>query len=630
MSQKGRQKPPDGEIRQSQIITSFGPGSMVDLPNHSIIIGGLNHWKFGTERIPVVEPRLEQFLQQRLGLPHVSLFEPPASSQDVTGPQTGIRSFQFPNWFVAQVDETIEISGKTYRTRPLVPKRQLIGGKYLDENKKKQPVVPVRFVQACINGHISDIDWRSFVHEGSGSCAGRLWLDEGGTGNDFADIFVRCQMCDRRRPLSDATLPNSKALGRCRGDRPWLGENARQECVDQDSRPIRNRLLVRSASNAYFAITQTVISLPSQDDKIKQAVGQVYENYLQYAEDASDIKRERRKPQISSALEGFSDEAVWQEIERRKKGVTVEPKKIKQVEIETLLSQTDEVGEDLPDTDFYARNYPLDSLPTTLQDYIDRIVLVHRLREVRAQVSFTRFEPPVSNIDGELQLDLELDVAPADLGLETDWFPAVEVKGEGVFISFKPEAINDWLSCQAVQNRGKELEQGFQTWLKRREVRQDSQPKNTPRYTFPGLPYIMLHTLSHLLITSISLECGYSASAIRERVYAGESGYGILLYTGASGSEGTLGGLIQVGRKLGHHLQVALEAGRLCSNDPVCAQHQPHELYEERFRHGAACHGCVLISETSCEQGNEYLDRALVVDTVETLGAAFFPANLGA
>lgn len=626
MSKKGRQKPPDGEIRQSQILTSFGPGSMVDLPKHSIIIGGLNHWKFGTERIPVVEPRLEQFLQQRLNLSTVSLFEPPASSQDITGPRTGIRSFQFPNWFVAQVDETISgAGGKLYRTRPLVPKRRLIGDKYLDENKKKQPVVPVRFVQACINGHISDIDWRSFVHEGKGGCTGELWLDEGGTGNDFADIFVRCRTCDARRPLSDATLPNSKALGRCLGHRPWLGDNAQQECLDEDSRPIRNRLLVRSASNAYFSITQTVISLPSQDDKIKAAVKKVFDNYLQWAEDVEDIKRERRKPQVASALEDFSDEEVWQELERQKKGDSAEQKKIKQVEIETLLSQPDEVGEDLPDTDFYARNYPVDSLPTTLQDYIHRIVLVHRLREVRAQISFTRFEPPISDIDGELQLD----VAPADLGLETDWFPAVEVKGEGVFISFKPEAIDDWVSRPAVQNRGQELEQGFQTWLKRREVRQDTK-QDTPRYTFPGLPYIMLHTLSHLLITSISLECGYSASAIRERVYAGESGYGILLYTGSSGSEGTLGGLIQVGRNLGHHLQVALEAGRLCSNDPVCAQHKPQEQYEERFRHGAACHGCVLISETSCEQGNEFLDRALVVDTVETIGAAFFPASLGA
>jgi hypothetical protein len=134
----------------------------------------------------------------------------------------------------------------------------------------------------------------------------------------------------------------------------------------------------------------------------------------------------------------------------------------------------------------------------------------------------------------------------------------------------------------------------------------------------------MLHSLSHLLITAVSLECGYAASAIRERIYTGESGYGILLYTGTSGSEGTLGGLVQVGKRIEYHLMNALEIGKLCSNDPVCAQHQPNNKQEDRFLHGAACHGCLLIAEPSCERRNEFLDRALVTDTVEGLGAEFF------
>ena len=627
MSKKTRQVPPEGEIRQSQILSSFGPGSMVDLPNHSIIMGGLNHWKFGNEPTPIVEPRLEQFLQQKLGVSKIALYEPPANNQDPTAPRTGIKSFMFPGWFVAQVDSSFQSpSGKIYRTRPLVPWRTIspLGGKYLDEIRKKRPVVPVRFVQACVYGHIGDIDWRGYVHKGT-ACTGNLWLDEGGTGSDFADIFVRCESCKARRALSDATLPGLNALGSCRGERPWLGKHARQECTDEDGRRTPNRLLVRSASNAYFSQTQSVISLPSDDDDIKKAVGQFYENDLQYLEDIGELKFARRKPQIANALEGCSDEAVWQEIQRRKSGKPTEQKKIKQVEIETLLSQPDEIGEDLPDRDFYARNRSLENLSPSLKTYIDRIVLVHRLREVRAQVSFTRFEPPFSDIDGEL--DLSLGVRTAALGLDTDWFPAIEVKGEGVFVSFKPETINAWLQKEAVKKREQELKKGFNLWLSRKEIKAD-RSDDKPQYTFPGVPYIMLHTLSHLLITSISLECGYSASAIRERVYAGDSGYGILLYTGSSGSEGTLGGLLQIGRKLEHHLLTALESGRLCSNAPVCAQHTPDELYEERFRHGAACHGCVLISETSCEQGNEFLDRALVVDTVETTGAAFFPASM--
>jgi len=98
----------------------------------------------------------------------------------------------------------------------------------------------------------------------------------------------------------------------------------------------------------------------------------------------------------------------------------------------------------------------------------------------------------------------------------------------------------------------------------------------------------------------------------------------VLLYTGTADSEGTLGGLIQVGRRIHEHIKNALKLGELCSNDPVCAQHQPQSTHEHRFLHGAACHGCLLIAETSCEQQNDFLDRALVVSTVDNLGIEFF------
>mgnify|MGYP001790724998 FL=1 len=87
-------------------------------------------------------------------------------------------------------------------------------------------------------------------------------------------------------------------------------------------------------------------------------------------------------------------------------------------------------------------------------------------------------------------------------------------------------------------------------------------------------------------------------------------------------------GLVEVGKRIEHHLAAAIEFGRLCSNDPVCAQHKPDDTQEERFLHGSACHGCLLIAETSCERRNEFLDRALVVNTVEAADAAFFPDEL--
>ncbi|MBF2028310.1 MAG: DUF1998 domain-containing protein [Oscillatoriales cyanobacterium C42_A2020_001] len=609
-------RPAAGEIRQSQIISTFGPGSMVDLPNHSVLIGGLNHWKGDRRRI--YEDRLAGRVSELLGVKQIAMYAPPVDEQDPKSARSGITSFVFPIWFLAQMEETWETPDKRrYRTRPLLPWGSLVKGKYLTLERKKVPVVPVRFVQACVNGHISDIDWYRFVHTDSPNrnCRGQLWLDEGGSGNDFVDIFVRCETCKARRPLSDATVPNGKVLGSCEGHRPWLGPAAKETCVSQvTGKPEYNRLLVRSASNAYFAQTLSVISLPDSDEAIRKVVDLVYEDFLKGSEGIDDIKFYRRKNEkVMLALEGFSDDAVWAEVKRRQSGSFDKPKSIKQVEIETLLSQPDEVGEDVPEGDFYARTRKLESLHPLLSSKIDRIVLVHRLREVIAQIGFTRFEAVMPDVDGELSLPVQ----PAALDIEPTWVPAIENRGEGIFISFKKEAIENWLKRDAVQNRGRSLYKGFDEWRSQRGIDPD-------KVKFLGLPYVMLHSLSHLLITAVSLECGYAASAIRERIYTGEAGYGILLYTGTSGSEGTLGGLVQVGKRIEYHLMNALEMGKLCSNDPVCAQHQPNNQQENRFLHGAACHGCLLIAEPSCERRNEFLDRALVTDTVEGLGAEFF------
>ncbi|MBI4325369.1 MAG: DUF1998 domain-containing protein, partial [Chloroflexi bacterium] len=241
---------------------------------------------------------------------------------------------------------------------------------------------------------------------------------------------------------------------------------------------------------------------------------------------------------------------------------------------------------------------------------IERVVLVHRLSEVVAQVGFTRFEAAGPDIQGELSLD----VKRAPLGIDASWLPAVENHGEGIFLQIRPQTVAAWLPKPAVRKRGEQLAEGFMRW------KADHEGSSRE---FPGLPYYMLHSLAHLLLTAISLECGYPASSLRERIYAAPDAYGILIYTGTSDAEGTLGGLVMAGRDISRHLRRALECGELCSNDPVCAHHVPTRHDGQQLL-GSACHGCLLIAETSCEQRNEFLDRALVVSTVEAIGAEFF------
>ncbi len=413
--------------------------------------------------------------------------------------------------------------------------------------------------------------------------------------------------------MMQAKRPGPDTLGFCNGKRPWLGPRAEEPCTSEAGGAQLCRLLLRSASDAYFPQILRVISIPDGDHALREAVAVVWEDFLSLVEEQEELAKERRRPRVAAALRAFADAQVWSEIQRRRGERPADVKTIKQVEIETLLASQNEVGEDAPiGADFHARRLALPAASRGCMAVVDRVVLLHRLREVMALVGFTRFEPSAPDIDGELSLG----VRRAALARDTTWLPAVENRGEGFLISFRRRVVDSWLGQREVQERGEHLLDGFEVWRRRHPGAEQK---------FPGLPYVLLHSLSHLLITAVSLECGYSASSIRERIYAGPSGYGILLSTGTPDSEGTLGGLVAVGRKIEHHLRAALDLGRLCSNDPVCAQHRPDHVQEERFLHGAACHGCLLIAETSCERRNEYLDRALVVRTVEPLGAEFFP-----
>jgi len=612
MTQQGKR--PHAQMRQSQLITTFGPGAMVDLPNHAVLIGGLEFWT--EDRRPIHEERLLGKLEAALAKPGLKLFAPPVDSGDVNAPKTGIFAWEFPEWFVAQYEDP-ERTRQGYRSRPLIHRESLVRHKYYGPDRKKHPVVPVRFVQACLNGHLSDVDWYVFVHGPDDPCRRQLWLDERGTTGELADVWARCA-CTKRRSLANATLGaagDAPPLGYCRGHRPWLGKAAPERCGGGDGKGQFNRLLVRSASNAYFPQVLSVISIPDPDANLRAAVDRVWEDFLQYTESENDVERERKKEKVHNALEGFETTVVWREIQRRKSGFKPAQKSVKQAEIEMLLASPSELGEDAPDGEFYARAVALPS-GSRFAGQIERVVRVDRLREVTAQVGFTRFEPASPDPEGELNLE----VRRADLAREVNWLPAIENRGEGVFLSFRKDAIHTWLARPEVHARGEQFVRGFEAWKK---------THTGSKAVFAGLPYVFLHSLSHLLINAVSLESGYAASSIRERIYALGDRYGILLHTGTQDAEGTLGGLVQVSRRLEYHLLSALELGRLCSNDPICAQHRPDEPLEERFLHGAACHGCLLIAEPSCERRNEFLDRALVIPTVDSASTAFFADHDG-
>src|SRR5262249_23846892 len=313
-----------------------------------------------------------------------------------TARRTGITAWQFTEWFITQDVESVGRGGMT-RSRLLVHRRALTKGKFIDQDKKKHPVVPIRFVRACRKGHIGDIDWYRFVHDKNPQCRRQLWFEERGTSGDIAEIYVRCE-CGEGSPLDRATIPGK--LGHCGGARAWLGPYTKEACDDV------NRLLVRHASNAYFPLVMSVIALPDRNESLEKAVNQVWENFLQYVDTLDELKKERqKKPPVKAALGGFTDEEVMQEIEARKgTGADVPIKSVKQAEFEVLTGTKEEVGQDTPDGDFFARALPRSSWDRPWTASVERVVLVHRLREVVAQLGFTRFEASSADVEGELQM----------------------------------------------------------------------------------------------------------------------------------------------------------------------------------------------------------------------------------
>lgn len=589
-----------GQVRRSQVITTWGPGAPLDLPREAAIVAGLEHWPNTLKLDEVVDARLVRKLGQMTGVANLRLFAPPGDTAALNETPLGIGVLRFPDWMVVQ-EKAADAQG---RRRRLVRRRRLDKGRF-----QGLDVVPTRFVRACSRGHIDDVDWQRFVHgataEGEEPCRRQLWLEESGTGGDLGDLKVACD-CGESRDLIEAVDQEKGGLGPCFGQRPWLGRHAAEPC-DKPS-----RLLIRTAANAYFPQVMSALSLPEAGSAVRSAVESVW-GTLQAVDSAATLTAFRKIPDVTAALAGHDDDAVLEAIEAMKGG-GAEERPVKLVELDALLAVPEGYGDDVPvDPDFHARRLPDAAWRRgAVTDGVAEVIQLHRLREVLALVGFTRFESVTPDIDGEYEGDVER----ADLAEEPSWFPAVENRGEGVFLGLDSGAVEAWLARPAVRERLDSLSAGHERWAEKRKSSRD----------FAGGPYVLLHTLAHLLMQSLSLTCGYPASSIRERIYADYHGkrYGLLLYTASPDAEGTLGGLVSQARHVDAHLRVALRAGGLCANDPVCAQHSPGEGMEGRWLHGAACHGCALVSETSCEMRNDLLDRALVVPTLALPEAAFF------
>jgi hypothetical protein len=291
---------------------------------------------------------------------------------------------------------------------------------------------------------------------------------------------------------------------------------------------------------------------------------------------------------------------VWVELDRRRAAedqVLADPIDLTAREYEALC---DPSRARTGDPDFTA---DITAVPPSWRPLIDRVVRVTRLRETRALLGFTRIDAPE-------WADVETSQrAPLVRGDKPRWVPAAATHGEGVFIRLQPELVAGWEAVAELSDHMRGLRAAHCRWRQNRDL-----PGPHEDY-WPGDRYMLLHTLSHLLVREIALECGYSSASISEHVYANarRNEAGILLYTASSDSEGTLGGLVRLAApdELGRILNASFANATRCSSDPLCAEHVA--LDTEDSLHGAACHACLFASETTCERGNRFLDRRVVV-----------------
>ena len=487
----------------------------------------------------IVDPRLTRKISLLTGVPGPRLYAPPAASTAPGEPARGIGVWRFPEWLLVQERPAGDGTARS---------RRLVHRKSLDEKGRfdGRQVVPTRFVRACPRGHVARPELALVRPRPEDACKQQLWLDERGTGGDLGDLVVRCQ-CGKSRRMDEAAELELKPLGLCWGARPWLGAGSQEQCS------LPSRLLIRTAANAYFPQVMSALSLPEHGTQLEQAVRSLWDD-LQIVENSAELAFMRKKPKVATKLAGHSDEEILGTIARLKQGGSGE-QPVKLVELDALLAAPAGFGDDVPiDPDFHARRLPESALALRLPDAIRiaAVIQLHRLREVLALLGFTRFEAVTPDIDGEY----DSDVQRAELALDPEWFPAVENRGEGIFIQLDSGAVAAWLARRASAT-------GSTSWLAGTRNGRGSATSSGRSPAAPTYCCTRSRTCSlQSLVDAVRLPGQLHPRAnlcrpMRAAVSA------LLLYTASSDAEGTLGGLVKQARHIEAHLAVALRAGGL-------------------------------------------------------------------
>lgn len=628
-----------GSIRRAQLVAPFGVGAMsVLVDGTSVITGGLDYWypnpgddpDFFLEEYEEHDWRLEERL-------HVGSFRLAPDARRPNGDDRRnvglvVPALRFPRWHFCMFCKRLELQPLTRRDRVLC----------LDAQHEQQPRKPrmsqVPFVTICAKGHLDDFPFREWVHRSqSPSCQGVLRLNSRGGGTLEGQV-VTCDECKKERSLlgitsarfdstdhTEHTTLTDQLAGRddpflCTGARPWL-----QEESSLCGQPMRGAL--RSAGNVYFPKVESSIYLPRK-------LGAV-------SDELHELLRQANVSPVLSLLHSFEPSGIEATASRIR---DVNPALFTHFTDQELLdAYADRFGEDAPAQPNgnltsetltgneewrmpeyeYLRETPADDwlraidpgCPGNLRGYLDRVRQVTDLRETRVLRGFTRVR------DGQLRLSEGKGLLrrKSFLSRKDDWLPAYVVKGEGVYLEFDAQHLASWESMPRVIERTSLIAERYRNVVLTRGF---PERELNPRF-------VLIHTIAHLLINQLVFTCGYSSAALRERLYVStiqdKKMAGLLIYTAAGDSEGTMGGLVRMATpdRLVDVFNRAISAARWCSTDPVCMDAGEKGQGPDSCNL-AACHGCALLPETACEEFNRFLDRGLVIGTFNDPDIGYF------
>lgn len=617
------------KIRRSQLISPWGVGAIIPFPNEeSLIVSGIDAWKNDEPKYYIKDERLAKRLRvNQLRWPP-EYIEPSSQNFIDDSKNKFVDAYRFPGWFYCPLCGHMEkvglynVSNKRECDHHWY-KKELI--ERFGKMPLKTAMVPERFVVVCPEGHIMDFPVIEYIHkdteyeqESYDETKYTIRRLSGGNSASLSGISYYCEETGKSKNLGGITqngalkginFSHNKNYGKCPGYRPWLGENANEECgVNVEDL----KVVQRGGTNIWFGETRSSIYIPPDmsctvDRKVLQVANDIRDKIMNSLSNGQiDKKMVEAFASIFNVDADELFECLNESIENSKNSNTEENEDdYRFTEYQALTTSCGSDSHDL-----YVKNEPIDSYNERIRPYFKSISYVYKVKETRALIGFSRLEPQIGKTVEDFKKQLTKDG-------KTLWVPAIQVSGEGIFIEFNETIIKEWKNYAQIKSNADKMRDNFN----------DSCFKQGNKISSLNPEYVLIHTFSHILINELSKKCGYGSSALRERLYVSKEGeskmFGVLIYTASGDSEGSLGGLVREASpgRLEDAVFNALNEAQWCSADPFCISSSGQGPDSCNL---GACHNCALLPETSCENGNRMLDRGMLIGPVTDQKEGYF------